>query len=69
MPTKRDSFTDHLLNLGYTKGYKDGYAKAITDVFEIMDNAEAHSSDWEEHGLYYWVGFLKNRIERELKGE
>jgi len=48
---------------------KEVREKTITDIFEIMDNAEAHSSDLDEHGLYYWVGFLKNRIEREFKGE
>ena len=65
MPIERNSFTDHLIALGYQRGYK----KAIEDVFEIMDNAGAHSSDWEEKCLCYWIGFLKNRIEGELKGE
>ena len=70
MPIKNNWLSNnHSFGTGYKKGYKDGYAKAIEDVFEIMDNAEAHSSDWDEHGLYYWVGFLKNRIESELKGK
>ena len=63
--TKKDTFTDHLIDLGYQRGYK----KAIEDVFEIMDNAGAHSSDWDEHCLCYWIGYLKAEIETEMKGE
>ena len=46
-------------------------AKAISDIFEIMDNAVAHSSDHDERNMAYWVGFLKYEIEwatEQLKG-
>ena len=46
--------------------------KAIEDIFEIMDNAVAHSSDHDERSMVYWVGFLKSEIEwamEQLKGE
>ncbi len=35
---KRDDFTDDLLNMGYTKGIKDGYNKAIDDVIKAIDD-------------------------------
>ena len=46
-------------------------ANAISDIFEIMDNAVAHSSDHDERSMAYWVGFLKSEIEwaEQLKGE
>ena len=45
-------------------------AKAISDIFEIMYNAVAHSSDHDERSMAYWVGFLKAEIEwtEQLKG-
>ena len=46
MPIKRNSFTDHLLNMGYTKGYKDGYAKAITEFAEkLKEKVSSHYVD------------------------
>ena len=33
---KSDGFTDHLLNMGYTKGIKDGYAKSIDEFAERL---------------------------------
>lgn len=33
---KSGDFTEHLLNMGYTKGIKDGYNKAIDDVFDFL---------------------------------
>lgn len=35
---KREDFTDDLLNMGYTKGIKDGYNKAIDDVIKSIDD-------------------------------
>ena len=35
---KADGFSDHLLNMGYTKGIKDGYAKAIDEFAEACKN-------------------------------
>lgn len=43
-------------------------AKAIDDIFEIMDNAVAHSSH-ERECLSFWVGFLQAEIAEQLKGE
>lgn len=33
---KSDGFTDNLLNMGYTKGIKDGYVKAIDEFAEKL---------------------------------
>ena len=33
---KSDGFSEHLLNMGYTKGIKDGYAKGIDEYVEKL---------------------------------
>lgn len=35
---RSDDFTQDLLNMGYTKGLKDGYEKAITEFTERLNN-------------------------------
>lgn len=42
---KSDGFTDHLLNMGYTKGIKDSYNKAIDEFAEML------KEKYEEHNL------------------
>jgi hypothetical protein len=40
-------FTDDLLNMGYTKGIKDGYAKAIDEVMEVVKKAYHNFSGYD----------------------
>lgn len=56
---KSDGFSDHLLNMGYTKGMKDGYAKAIEEFAEAI-KYEFGSDDIHE---------TVDKIASELKGE
>jgi hypothetical protein len=56
---KAEDFTDHLLNMGYTKGMKDGYAKAIEEFAEALKK-QGNSASWRH--------FI-DRIAKELKGE
>lgn len=39
---KAEDFTDYLLNMGYTKGMKDGYVKAIEEFAEKMKELFKH---------------------------
>jgi hypothetical protein len=40
-------FTDDLLNMGYTKGIKDGYAKAIDEVMEVVKRTYHNFSGYD----------------------
>lgn len=60
---KAEDFTDHLLNMGYTKGMKDGYAKAIEEFAEAL-RQECLKSPYKEVWLHTML-----KIAKELKGE
>lgn len=34
----KDDFTDDLLNMGYTKGKKEGYNQVLDDIEKYFDN-------------------------------
>ena len=67
MPIERRSFTNHF-GTGYEKGYKDGYAKAITEFAERL-----HELCGMQIGDYQYDDVLhESRIDEiatELKGE
>lgn len=44
MATKRDIFTEPLVDMEYQRGYKDGYAKAIEEFAEKLIR---HFADWQ----------------------
>jgi flagellar biosynthesis/type III secretory pathway protein FliH len=61
---KSDGFSDHLLNMGYTKGMKDGYAKAIEEFAERIKQKYSccsYISEMREECI--------DEIAKELKGE
>lgn len=59
---KSDGFSDHLLNMGYTKGMKDGYAKAIEEFAERL-RQECLNNVYHEVWLHTIL-----KIATELKG-
>ena len=68
---KEESFTDHLLNMGYTKGMKDGYAKAIEEFKEAVKN-RAHSTERNDWSADYMISIWESVIDEiaeQLKGE
>ncbi len=59
-------FTDDLLNMGYTKGIKDGYAKAID---EFVSRLEKHEQEnWIDHHEYGITWSDIEMIAEQLKG-
>ena len=68
---KSDGFSDPLLNMGYTKGMKDGYAKAIEEFAEQI-KARAHSTERNDWSADYMISIWESVIDEiamELKGE
>ncbi len=68
---KAEDFTDHLLNIGYTKGMKDGYAKAIEEFAEQI-KARAYSTERNDWSADYMISIWESVIDEiamELKGE
>ena len=43
---RSDDFTQDLLNMGYTKGLKDGYVKAIDDLMEKVTQTDMSNADY-----------------------
>jgi flagellar biosynthesis/type III secretory pathway protein FliH len=66
---KAEDFTDHLLNMGYTKGMKDGYAKAIEEFAEAMKKKYPICTN--DFGMVINESAHKtiDEIAKELKGE
>lgn len=42
---RSNDFTEDLLNMGYTKGLKDGYAKAVDEVRYALDETTYNIND------------------------
>jgi hypothetical protein len=64
---KAEDFTYHLVNMGYTKGMKDGYAKAIEEFAVALKEKCKEKMDVFGFGtLDVWE---INKIAKELKGE
>ena len=71
---KAEDFTDHLLNMGYTKGIKDGYTKAITEFVEkLKEKVSLHYVDCDGYfgGIEEEILYAEyiDEIATELKGE
>lgn len=66
---KSDGFSDHLLNMGYTKGMKDGYAKAIEEFAEAVKKKYPICTN--DFGMVINESAHKtiDEIAKELKGE
>ena len=60
---RSDDFTQDLLNMGYTKGLKDGYAKAIDEFAERMKEL---IYKWIEKGVIA-IGCI-DEIAEQMKG-
>lgn len=63
----KDSFTDDLLNMGYTKGKKDGYNQALEDFEECLIQQSGYTETEEGwSGMVVDTKEIKN-IKEQLK--